>query len=301
MTKPCTPIDGSPAAPLRRGGQVAHAAADADQPGARPRQPRRVLRARARRGRAAPRAAWAWPAPCRCRKRSVMRTAPRGHEPGFALEPAVDAHELQRAAAEVEHAAVGERRRVDRGQVAVARLLLAAEHADRQAGPRAGTGEEGRRVAGVANRARRDAVHGAPRRGRWPGRNGRTRRWWPAPLDRLLSELAARREPLADPHGLDRSRRFASTSRLARVNTTSRKEFDPRSITARRSGASEASVGESRGPAIVTERGTHVSLSRGSPGFAGDVDRPSAPIRQDLLMTPARGGVRTRRCVRLGS
>ena len=54
-----------------------------------------------------------------------MRTAPSGHEPRRPGVAAEDLDELQRAAAEVEHGAVGERRRVHRREVAVVGLLLA--------------------------------------------------------------------------------------------------------------------------------------------------------------------------------
>ena len=50
------------------------------------------------------------------RKRSLMRTVPSGHEPS-ALSGARHAHQLQRAAAQVEHAAVAQRGRVDRRQI----------------------------------------------------------------------------------------------------------------------------------------------------------------------------------------
>ena len=56
---------------------------------------------------------------------------PRAEPAGVAAE---DLDELQRAAAEVEHGAVGERRRVDRREVAVVGLLLAAEDAHLEAG-----------------------------------------------------------------------------------------------------------------------------------------------------------------------
>ena len=67
-----------------------------------------------------------------------MRTAPSAPGVERRREAVAHAHELQRAAAEVEHGAVAQRRRVDRREVAVARLLLAREDADRQAAaPRA--------------------------------------------------------------------------------------------------------------------------------------------------------------------
>ena len=71
-----------------------------------------------------------------------MRTVPSAPRARARARGARDAHELQRAAAEVEHAAVVERRRVDRREIAVARLL-----------PRA-------RARGSAGRSAR-----APRRG----------------------------------------------------------------------------------------------------------------------------------------
>ncbi len=100
---------------------------------------------------------------------------PRAHLP---RKPLAHPHELQRAAAEVQHAAVGQRGRVHRRQVAVPRLLLAAQHADRQARPRSRPRQEVRRVLRVADRARRDRVD-RPRgggRGRAGARGERHRR-----------------------------------------------------------------------------------------------------------------------------
>ena len=96
--------------------------------------------------------------PSPARKRSVMRTAPSRQESVSAAAPALDADELHRAAAEVEHGAVAQRRRVDRRQVAGARLLLAREDADREPRRRARALEEVLGVRGLADRARRDGV-----------------------------------------------------------------------------------------------------------------------------------------------
>ena len=92
------------------------------------------------------------------RKRSVMRTAPSGHERKSLASRLSTRHELHRATAEVERDAVGQRRRVDRRQVAVARLLLAREHAHLEAGPLARGVQEPALVGGVADRGGRDRL-----------------------------------------------------------------------------------------------------------------------------------------------
>ena len=71
-----------------------------------------------------------------------MRTAPSRQESRLGGGTALDADELHRAAAEVEHRAVAQRRRVDRRQVARARLLVAREHADLEPDARAHALEE---------------------------------------------------------------------------------------------------------------------------------------------------------------
>ena len=110
------------------------------------------------------------------RKRSLISTVPTRQDPHSRGEAPAHAHELQRAAAEVEHAAVAERGRVDRREVAVAGLLLAAEHADRQPEALARALEEAprrsRRRGSRSSRPRRPPR----RRGRSRGRSGRTRR-----------------------------------------------------------------------------------------------------------------------------
>ena len=119
---------------LDRGGEVAHRAADADELAAGARQPVDLLLERLAHVRAQRLARL-------LRRRVVLGEEVLGHPHGAQrprAEPAGvaadDLDELHRAAAEVEHGAVGERRRVDRREVAVVGLLLAAEDADREAG-----------------------------------------------------------------------------------------------------------------------------------------------------------------------
>ena len=174
-------LDAEPRQPGRAlggGGQGADGAAEADEPAAAAGQPRRE-RARRRTCARSARSCLPLAGSSPGRKRSVIRTAPSGQDP--ARPPgARDADELERPAAEVEHGAVGERRRVDRREVAVAGLLLAAT-ARGSAGPvRARRGEEVLGVLRVADRARRDGVdrvasrpaarRSARRPRSWPGR-----------------------------------------------------------------------------------------------------------------------------------
>ena len=118
-----------PGGELRGGGEVADRAADPGQPAALV-QPRGAARSPPPRGRAAPSICLRLALPPSGMKRSVIRTAPSGHERAVDRLAVLDARELHRAAAEVEHDALRERRRVDRRQVAVAGLLLAGEHLD---------------------------------------------------------------------------------------------------------------------------------------------------------------------------
>ena len=110
ITIPCTPLDGSPAA---RWAAAARLRTVPPMPTRRPPsaaagvgQPVGLRELARRRARAAPPAAGAWPARSAGRKRSLMRTVPSAPGAGLAREAVGDAHELQRAAAEVEHAAV---------------------------------------------------------------------------------------------------------------------------------------------------------------------------------------------------
>ena len=120
---------------------------------------------------------------------------PRAEPAGMAAE---DLDELQRAAAEIEHGAVRERRRVDGREVAEVRLLIAAENANAQAGLVAHAVEEDLLVRRVADRARRDGLDAllADRGGSAEMREhlGHLER----ALHRLDAELAAGVEPLAD-------------------------------------------------------------------------------------------------------
>ena len=88
------------------------------------------------------------------RKRSVTPRCPaaRSRIPGPGV---IDPHELEAAAAQVEHCAVFESRRVDRRQVAVAGLLLAGQHPDVEARDLARPRQELRAVRRVADCARR--------------------------------------------------------------------------------------------------------------------------------------------------
>ena len=145
------------AQPLRRRGEVARGAAERDQAPPRRREPRRGaellgdvraqrLELLSRRRLAVGQEALAHPHRAE-RPRAELRRQPPG-----------DADELQRAAAEVEHRAVGERRRVDGGEVAVVGLLLGAQHAygkPRDAGHRV---EELIAVGRVADRAGGDDI-----------------------------------------------------------------------------------------------------------------------------------------------
>ena len=163
-----------------------------------------------------------------CARRRAATSACR------AASRSLDARELHRAAAEVEHDAVGERRRVDRREVAVARLLLAAR-APRRRAPRARAPlEELVAVARVADRRRRDRPR--RRRSRWRGRSARTARASRARAPSApgcSSPVASRPSPTRTASWIS-SVRFHHESSV-QVKTTRRNEFDPRSMTASRS------------------------------------------------------------------
>ena len=108
--------------------------------------------------------------------------------------------ELQRAAAEVERHAVVERRRVDRRQVAVARLVLGREHLDLEPRALARRRQEVLLVGRVADRRGGDRAHvvdpgGAAEVGEQLDRLQRA-------LHRLRLQLARRVEPRAHAHRL---------------------------------------------------------------------------------------------------
>ena len=99
-----------PRGALRGGGEVAHGAADADQaPAALRRRPRPATapaRARAATCSRSSSSCLRLAGPFGGRKRSLIRTVPSAPGARLAARAARHAHELQRAAAEVEHAAV---------------------------------------------------------------------------------------------------------------------------------------------------------------------------------------------------
>ena len=136
------------------------------------------------------------------RKRSLMRTVPSRQDPDSRARRSATRTSCIEPPPEVQHAAVGERRRVDRREVAVAGLLLAAEHADRQ--PRA-LARPRQEVLGVVRVADRAGGNGVDRVGVQPARAAEVaedveRR--ERTLHRSRSEASAGHQPLADAHGL---------------------------------------------------------------------------------------------------
>jgi hypothetical protein len=115
-------------------------------------------------------------------------------------QPALHAHELHRPAADVERDSVRQHRRVDGGQVAVAGLLLAREHAHLEPGPFACGVQEVRLVGGVADRRGRDGPDVLDARGAAEVRVELER--LQRALHRLVGERAVGLEAGADPHRL---------------------------------------------------------------------------------------------------
>ena len=114
------------------------------------------------------------PAPCRAGSARSSRPRPRGHEPHSRIATPAHPHELQRAAAELHHMTVLERRRVDGSDVAVASLLLgrsARESADRCCS--SARARNSSRLLGVADGAGGHGVDFRAARARWPCRSGR--------------------------------------------------------------------------------------------------------------------------------
>ena len=91
----------------------------------------------------------------------ALRRDDRAEPPGarIARRAIDDVRELHRAAADVERDAVGQRRRVDHGEVAVAGLLLAREHLDVEPGALAGGAHERLAVRRLADRRGRQRPH----------------------------------------------------------------------------------------------------------------------------------------------
>ena len=166
--------------------------------GCAPRRRRRRAAARSRPASRAPRASRArgraraggpssWAGRTRRGTRSVSRTAPSGNELSDRGPPVLDLDQLHAAAAELEHDAVGQRRRVDRRDVAVARLVLRGEDLDLEpASP--------------------------PARGRGTRRGWRRRgsRWW-RPRARRIGESPLARQKRANTARVSSPRDIASS------------------------------------------------------------------------------------------
>ena len=186
---------------LGRRGQVAHGAADPDHPRARAPQPRGALeRPRDER----PQLAQLLGLGRLVVGQEALRHAHRAERPGVELarEPALDVDELHRAAADVEHHAVGQRRRVHRREVAVAGLLLLGQHAHAQARALLGAVEELARVRGVADRAGGDRVDLVGLEPARPAEVGEDLHRRLRAGHAGLAELAGRGQALADADGL---------------------------------------------------------------------------------------------------
>ena len=110
--------------------------------------------------------------------------------PGLERLAARDRGQLQAAAAEVEHDAVRQRRRVHGRDEAEPRLLLRRQHADRQAGPLLCDGQQVGAVRRIADRAGGDRVD-------------RLRR--DAARQQVAAEHLERLEPAGDRVGLERA------------------------------------------------------------------------------------------------
>ena len=110
--------------------------------------------------------------------------------------------ELHRSAAEIEHEAVAERRRVDRGEIAVTRLSTAAEDADRHAEVAARVLEKRLAVVRVADGARGQSIDlplGKPVRPQEMGEHVERRK---RALHGPIAEPSATGQALADADGL---------------------------------------------------------------------------------------------------
>ncbi len=131
-----------------------------------------------------------------------MRTVPSRHEPDSCASRPWHAHELHRASAEVQHATVVQRRRVRRREIAIARLLLAVEHPDRQSRALARSRQEALRVVGFADRARRHRVDRSPVQAACLAEVSENVERLQRARHRRVAEAAGLLEPLADAHRL---------------------------------------------------------------------------------------------------
>ncbi len=186
---------------LRRGGEVAYGAADADQTGASGRQPVECAERRAHVGAHAGEILLLGGPVAR---EEVLGQPHRAQPERLHRERTAvgDARELQAAAAEIDDGAVGQRRRVDRGDIAVERLVARREHLDVDAGLPLGSGEELLLVGGVADRARCHRVDLLSRQPVGATEAGEHGQGLDAAVHRLVAQLPGRLETLADPDRL---------------------------------------------------------------------------------------------------
>jgi hypothetical protein len=194
-------IRGQAASALHRGGQVAHGAADADQARAGVRQP---LRARQLGRDVFTQLLDLSPFRGPVRGQKPLGHAHRAQPPGAELARGSieHAYQLQRSTAEIQYAPVVQRRRVDRGQIAIASLLLAAQDANRQARMFARLRQEVGGILGIADRARRERIHGVAAESRRAAEVIEHIQRGERAAHRLLPQPARRGEALADTHRL---------------------------------------------------------------------------------------------------
>src|ERR1035437_3364011 len=138
------------------------------------------------------------------RRQEALAHQHRAEAPGARMHvaPALDADKLKRATTEIQYAAIDQRGGVDSRQIAVARLGLATEHADRQPEALARPREELLGVVGVADRARGDRVDRAAVQAARVAEVGEHLERGQRPLHRLLAEATARQHSLTDAHRL---------------------------------------------------------------------------------------------------
>ena len=131
----------------------------------------------------------------------MIRTAPSGNEaPG--PRGVRDLGELQAPAAEVEHDAVAQRGRVDRGDVAVVGLVGGRQDLDLHRPGALGLGEEDGAVGGVADRAGGDRVDVGGRDPVGAAEAPEHAQRLQAAGHRVVTELAGRLQAGADPDRL---------------------------------------------------------------------------------------------------
>ena len=258
----------------RRRREVAHAAAEPDEPlAARRRHPRRVLQ-RPQRPRAQLRDRARLRGPVA--RQEALRRAHRAQRPrgDRARAPLAHLHQLQAAAAEVEHDAVRQRGRVGRRHVASSSASSSPrQHADRQPRLALRPLDERRPVRRVADRARRDRLDVVALRSRSSRRRRRTRAASPARAPCAASDSAAvvgSSSPPIRTMSLSSSVRFHQPPSPV-VKTTSRKLLEPRSMTAARGAHASASCARARCARISS-----ACTSRGCPPDGSAAVGPAA-------------------------